>query len=373
MELQVQKHRLTDFRLIDNPAKTLKSGEIRLVVDQFAFTANNITYGAAGDMLGYWQFFPATERPEEKDWGIIPVWGFADVIESQCDELPVGDRIYGYFPPADSVIMLPQNIKPGSFIDGVAHRQSLPPLYNRYTRVLADPNYDERNDVSRMLLAPLHLTAYCLWDHIKQQHWFNADQIIIISASSKTSLGVAVALQCDSHTPALIGLTSTANSQFVRDTNLYDEVINYDDLAAEVAQKPTVIIDMAGNANVRRALQIRLGERLQHYISVGLTHWDEQPNESASSKNTDPIPVIKSQEMFFAPTYILKRTKTLAPGEFDKKSGEFLVAAAAATFGWMQVTSLDGLQALAEIYPKFVSGSISPATGYVVSVGKKSR
>lgn len=372
MELQVQKHRLTDYRMIEVPDKILQPGEIRLSIDQFAFTANNITYGAAGDMLGYWQFFPAAEQAEEHDWGVIPVWGFADVIESRCDEMPVGDRIYGYFPPADSVIMLPQHVKAGSFIDGIAHRQLLPPLYNRYTRVFAEPNYDRRNDVPRMLLAPLHLTSYCIWDHIKQQHWFNAEQVIIISASSKTSLGVAVALQRDGNTPTVIGLTSAANMQFVRDTNLYDEVINYDDISVALAQKPSVIVDMAGNANVRRALQIRLGELLQHYISVGLTHWDEQPDENMLAEGADKIPAIKSQEMFFAPTYILERTKTLAPGEFDKKSGEFLTAAAAATFGWMKVEALEGLEALATLYPKFVAGSISPATGYVVSVGKKS-
>ena len=371
MELQVQKHQLTDFRLVDSPEKALLPGEVRLAVDQFAFTANNITYGAAGDMLGYWQFFPVPEPAEEHDWGIIPVWGFADVIESQCEALPVGERIYGYFPPANSVVMLPQNVKPGSFIDGIAHRQSLPPLYNRYTRVSAEPNYDRRNDVPRMLLAPLHLTSYCIWDHIKQQHWFNAEQVVIISASSKTSLGVAVALRHDSNAPRVIGLTSTANDQFVRGTNLYDEVINYDDISTALAQNTAVIIDMAGNANVRRALQIRLGERLQHYISVGLTHWDEQPNENERSENTDQIPAIKSQEMFFAPTYILERTKTLAPGEFDRASGEFLSAAATATFGWMQVEALDGIEALANVYPEFVAGTISPSRGYVVSISKK--
>jgi hypothetical protein len=48
-------------------------------IDRFAFTANNITYAVVGDQFGYWQFFPPT-GDEVKDWGILPVWGFADVV-----------------------------------------------------------------------------------------------------------------------------------------------------------------------------------------------------------------------------------------------------------------------------------------------------
>ena len=132
-ELQVSKTKLASHRVVDRAEKVLGEGEVRLSVEYFAFTANNITYGAAGDRLGYWQFFPVDNETGE-DWGIIPVWGFADVAESNCADLPVGDRVYGYFPPAASVVMLPVNCKPHSFVDGAVHRQALPPLYNRYQR-----------------------------------------------------------------------------------------------------------------------------------------------------------------------------------------------------------------------------------------------
>ena len=41
--------------------------------------------------------FPA-EGQDSNRMGVIPVWGFADVVESKADGIPVGDRIYGYFP-----------------------------------------------------------------------------------------------------------------------------------------------------------------------------------------------------------------------------------------------------------------------------------
>ena len=52
---------------------------MQLRVERFGLTANNVTYGAFGDQLGYWQFFAAPEG-----WGRIPVWGFGEVVASRC-------------------------------------------------------------------------------------------------------------------------------------------------------------------------------------------------------------------------------------------------------------------------------------------------
>ena len=367
-ELQVNRKALHDYRVVSKPEAPLADGEVRLRVEHFAFTANNITYGAAGDRLGYWQFFPARgETGDDEGWGVIPVWGFAEVSESRCAEVPVGDRIYGYLPPASSVVMQPVNVKSGSFTDGVAHRQALPPLYNRYQRVLADPGYTKEGDVARMLLSPLHLTSYCIWDHGKQQGWFSAEQVLIISASSKTSLGVAVALARDPDSPTVVGLPSEANAEFVRDTALYADVVAYPDIAEKISQRPTLIIDMAGNPALRRALQARLGEEIKHYIGVGLTHWEEEARGSREPADSDLVP-IASQEMFFAPTYILERMKTLEPGQFERDSSDFLAASVAATFSWMQVEGLRGVESLGDLYPRFVDGTVPPSVGYVVNV-----
>ena len=61
--------------------------EVVLRVDTFALTANNTTYADLGDRLGYWRYFPA-----EAPWGVIPAWGFADVIASACDSTVVRAR-----------------------------------------------------------------------------------------------------------------------------------------------------------------------------------------------------------------------------------------------------------------------------------------
>jgi hypothetical protein len=66
---EVARAALGTTRVIEVPALATLSpaaGEAVLTVDKFALTANNITYGVAGDMIGYWQFFPAEYRSGAK-------------------------------------------------------------------------------------------------------------------------------------------------------------------------------------------------------------------------------------------------------------------------------------------------------------------
>lgn len=362
-EFQVKKSDLAQHRTVQSDIAPLQDGEVRLKIDQFAFTANNLTYGATGDTLGYWQFFPPADN-DDGSWGILPVWAFADVVESNCADLPVGDRLYGYFPPATLLTMKPQHVSAHNLIDGAAHRQALPPLYNRYSRVLAEPNYNPATDAARILLAPLHVTSFCLYDLLRDQQWYGAEQVVIVSASSKTSLGLAHGLSNDSASPPVIGLTSPANVPFVSSLSLYDQITAYPAVAADVGERATVVVDMAGNASVRAALQDRLGDKLKHYVSVGLTHWEDMGDELAFSQ-TGPT---SNHEMFFAPSYILKRLKDWGPAEFDRQSTAFVAAAATATFEWMSVDDRQGLPALSEVYPLVCAGSISPAAGLVIKM-----
>ena len=47
------------------PDAPLASGQVRLRVEHFALTANNITYAAFGAAMNYWQFFPT----DDDGWG----------------------------------------------------------------------------------------------------------------------------------------------------------------------------------------------------------------------------------------------------------------------------------------------------------------
>ena len=74
-----------------------------------AHASNNVTYAAMGEgMLGYWDFFPASES-----FGKVPVWGFATVTESNTPDVPVGARYYGYYPLAESLDVTPRKTATG--------------------------------------------------------------------------------------------------------------------------------------------------------------------------------------------------------------------------------------------------------------------
>ncbi|MBA4266608.1 MAG: DUF2855 domain-containing protein, partial [Comamonadaceae bacterium] len=143
-QFQVRKDRLDTTRTMEWPETPLGEGEIRVRVEQFAYTSNNITYAAFGDAMNYWQFFPVVPQAEEAPgtdapWGIIPVWGFGVVVETRCDGVAKGERLYGYWPMASSVVLQPARVSPEGFFDGAPHRAALHPVYNQYLRCAADP------------------------------------------------------------------------------------------------------------------------------------------------------------------------------------------------------------------------------------------
>jgi hypothetical protein len=352
---EVSKAGFEEHRVAPVARRELDAGEVRLAIDFFAFTANNMTYAVAGDILNYWQFFPVEDDP---GFGVIPVWGFADVVESRCDELDVGERLYGYFPPADELIIQPKNVSGGHVFDGSEHRQSLSPLYNRYQRVHGDGG---GRDVQRLqaLLWPLYMTGYCIWDQLFQNQWYGAEQLVILSASSKTSLGLAQAIADGGDAPRVIGVTSASNEDFVRKVGLYDEVISYEQ-AAGLPEIPTTVVDMAGNAATADALRARLGEHLQYFISVGLTHWDKGGDEFGKD--------IPRHEFFFAPTYMLERSNAMEPGEFARLTQAFVMQGAARSVDWLTVNELSGIEALAERYPAIRAGKMDPSEGLIIKV-----
>lgn len=125
--LLVRKTQLVTTRLQTQDDAALAPGQVRVRIDRFALTSNNITYAAMGDMLKYWRFFPSGEE----DWGIVPVWGFASVVESTHADVAEGERLYGYWPMSSHAVLTPNRVTPAGFADGAPHRAELHPIYNQ--------------------------------------------------------------------------------------------------------------------------------------------------------------------------------------------------------------------------------------------------
>ena len=142
-QVLVRRDAISVSEVRENPPPAIGPGEILLAVEQFAVTANNVTYAAIGEAMKYWDFFPAPDG-----FGIVPVWGHARVVASNADGFDVGERVYGYLPMASHLVVAPGAVKPGSFVDTAPHRQHLAAVYNQYRRLAGDPgHHPDREDI----------------------------------------------------------------------------------------------------------------------------------------------------------------------------------------------------------------------------------
>ena len=333
-------------------AAALRPGQVLVRVDRFAFTANNVTYGAVGELIGYWNFFPA-----RAGWGRIPVWGFGTVAASRCDALPVGERIFGYLPMSTHVVLDAAQVTADGFVDAAPHRAALPPIYNQYTRCAADPLFARAREAHVALFRPLFATAFLLDDFLAEHGGFGARQVVLSSASSKTALGLAFLLHARG--PAqVVGLTSARHAGFVRDTGYYDRVVDYDAVAT-LPVEPAVFVDFAGNGALLESVHRRFGDQLRYSSQVGVTHWERM---TAPADLPGPAPVF-----FFAPSQLLKRLQEWGPAEFHRRVGEATQRFVAST-GWLRVVEQRGAEAVERVYRAMVDGAVDPAEGHMLAL-----
>ena len=272
-------------------------GEIVVAIDKFALTANNVTYAASGDLLGYWQFYPTAEDA----WGKVTVWGIAEVIDSQVPSISVGERLYGFFPMSSHLLMAPGEISDSGFIDALAHRQALPGLYNQYARTQSESSELRQIEDQRCIFFPLFMTGFVIADLLSDNDWFGAEQIAVGSASSKTGFSAAEFIKRAGFEGSLVGLTGSQNVSFVETLDSYDSALAYAEIDS-LENKTTVYIDIAGDVAVRSRLHQHLADNAQRTFMVGATHWDQ----FGKSVDGGAVPGAEP-EMFFAPAQIEKR------------------------------------------------------------------
>lgn len=319
-------------------------GEALFRIERFALTANNMTYAAHGVDMAYWGFFPAAEG-----FGIVPVWGFAVVTDSRVEGLAPGQRFYGYWPMASHALLRPVKVNPRGFVDGAAHRQKLPPVYNGY--VAASDAYGP--EAVQALFRPLYTTSFVL-DLMLQQS--PAETLLLTSASSKTALGLA---QAAKGRQRIVGLTSAANRGFVEATGYYDEVIDYADVAKLASGSAKVaLIDFSGNGAVRHAVHSILGDRLIESHVVGDTHWE--------AANAGTLPGVQAQ-LFFAPSVIVERIAQWGADGFETRLAAAWRGFIAST-GWLRVVEGQGADVVAAHWSALAAGRIDPAEGVVLTV-----
>ncbi|MEU0882762.1 DUF2855 family protein [Lentzea sp. NPDC005914] len=329
--------------LHDELSPELGDCEVLLRVSHAGLTANNVTYGVIGDVIGYWKFFPVAAEGR----GVIPLWGFADVVDSTLDALPAGTRVYGYLPMASHFVVRAKLTSSG-FVDTADHRAELPAVYNSYLVTSQDPAYDPQQEDLQVLYRPLFMTSFLLADQLADNDFYGARTVVISSASSKTAFGTAQCLR-DSGV-RLVGLTSPRNVEFTESLGLYDTVLPYD---AAVDVEPSVYLDFSGSADVRSTLHDRLGSSLVKDISIGLT----QQKPSADSRS----------QFFFAPEQLRKRSADWGPEGLASRFGAAWRAFTAQAGGWVGIARHSGPDELVEVWQSVLAGKTNPDTADVIT------
>ncbi len=349
----LQQCKLIQTQLPD--AAELPAEALLVKVDRFAFTANNITYAVLGDQLKYWRLFPAPES-----FGNIPVWGFGEVIASAHPAMAEGERLFGYFPMATHLVIEAADVRKRGLRDGAAHRQGVAPVYNAYARVSGDPAFAGRQGDYQALLRPLFMLSFLVDDFLAENECFGARCVMLSSASSKTAFGLAHLLHTLRKEVRVIGLTSAANTDFVRSLGCYDEVVTYDAVTSLPSDAPVAFVDMAGNSELRATLHRHFGDRIKYSGRIGLTHRSSSPDEPE-------LPGAKPS-WFFAPDQIRKRAKEWGPGGIDTRFGAAWSGFAPMLDRWLNVIEGRGEEAVKQVYLDTLNGRVPPEQGHILSL-----
>lgn len=357
-QFEVDRSDFRATRVTETPTRPLEVGEIRLSVERFALTSNNISYVVAGDMLDYWGFFPS-----ETNWGCVPAMGLGSVVESAHAEIEVGGRYFGFYPMANEVVIAaaPRN---DGFRDVGVHRSNHAPTYTDFREVSHDPMFDASLADHFLLLRGVFMTSFLIDDSLVDNDFHGAQQTVITSASSKTSICLAhcLAQRNDHH---CIGVTSARNRSFVDGLGLYDEVLIYDEVEQLDSDTPSTLVDMAGNSTVRAAVHARLADQLKASLTVGSTHWEQSSGLEVEGELVGPQP-----EFFFAPGQAAKRASEWGPAELAARIALSFRGLLGGADNWLSVAHRTGPDGVADAYRQVLEGEATPDSGYVVSMNE---
>lgn len=357
--LLVQKSDFADVTLARFEDGDLAGGHIRVSVGPWALTANNVTYMVTGDQIGYWGFFdPKAYGLTQDGAGRMPVWGYAQVTESKCDGIEAGRMIYGFFPIAKQFDLMPTRGSLFGFSDGAEHRQSLHALYNGYTFVDADPSFGVHSDL-QPVLRPLFTTSFLIDDFLAANDFFGAEQVLLLSASSKTALGTAFCLK-QGGKAKVAALTSEGNVAFTKGTGFYDSVYSYDAITDMHPDVKTVVVDMSGNAEVLATVADHFEENLTYICRVGMSHWQSKPTRDSARG-------VKA-EFFFAPDHAKSRIAEWGREGFGQKLAKSWIPFCDSAAHWLSIEKAQGPEAILENYKDLLNGQSAPSKGYLFTL-----
>ena len=215
------------------------------------------------------------------------------------------------------------------------------------------------NEDQFSIFRPLFTTSFLNYHFLNDESFFSSEQIIITSASSKTSMGLAFLLKKyqNDHGKKIVGLTSERNLKFVESLHFYDEVLTYPSFENSLNNQPSAIVDMAGNSKLLARASDHLSENLKYVSLIGLTDW-------SSEKLFKEIP---NSKFFFAPTFAQKKIEEWGMEKMSQNIAIELTSFIAKSADWIDMVEVDSIDSFSNLYHEMLKGNVDPSKGYIVS------
>jgi hypothetical protein len=204
------------------------------------------------------------------------------------------------------------------------------------------------------------MTSFLCDDLLSDNDHYGAKSVLITSASSKTSIALGFLVSKAGRAKA-VGLTSSRNLEFMKALGCYDEVLTYDEIKSLPPDQPVLMVDMAGNAELKSTLHHHFGDNMKYSCSVGATHWQ------ATGADDFTLPGAKP-EFFFAPGQIAKRSKDWGPAGLQERIGQSWAALRDSSGAWLTVKRGYGRDAVENVFQETLDAKASPADGHVISL-----
>ncbi|QJY48148.1 DUF2855 family protein [Pseudonocardia broussonetiae] len=338
-------------RVVDDVVEPPGPGEVLLAVERFGLSANNLTYALLGDALGHWAPFPASSP----DWGRVPAWGHAVVVDGDPGLAAPGSRWSGYLPMAGHFSVRAE--RHDHRLRAVApERAGLLPLYRDLSPLPARGG-ESREDVA---VAVLTTSAAALLDDAVAE--LGPARVVLSSATSRTALTVALLLR--RRGVAVAGITSPAHVGAAERAEVYDEVVDHDGVDALGPVRGTVYLDVAGRAATTAAVHAHLGPALLRSIAVGGSHRAAQAG--APPPPAPPGPPVERFTTAGRRVELVDRTGEDAVTALEERARSAIEDWASTH---VRVTTTTGVDGVPEVWERLVRGRVEPLTAEVVVPG----
>ncbi|KAL4744709.1 hypothetical protein BDW72DRAFT_77305 [Aspergillus terricola var. indicus] len=160
------------FELPPSDPSLLKKSSVRIRSSLLSLTSNNLTYALYGTFLRWWDAYPVPQSApapynNSAEWGIVPAWGLATVLESTLPEIPQGTVLFGFWPTGSHAVDLeltPSELD-GHWKEVSEHREHLMPLYNRY-RVFDTQGKDVAEFAWDAAVGTIFIAGYLMSEYI---------------------------------------------------------------------------------------------------------------------------------------------------------------------------------------------------------------